>query len=163
MRMPNNGVNKIFRSILSKTHDPQETENEPKLYAFFGRGRLLGPMIGNAITSEDLTMLAEYLCGACSCQMKRQNPGLDFLTNLDWTSFLEGSEVVVDKTLPPLIGVIDMAAKPKAEKTNPEPNLADLPQAVKAEQKSTLSKNLSVTLGLVMALIIGGTFIVRKK
>ncbi|MCH2207410.1 MAG: hypothetical protein MK132_16255 [Lentisphaerales bacterium] len=163
MRMPNNGANKIFRNILSKTHDPKQTANEPKLYAFFGRGRLLGPMVGDEITSEELTLLAEYLCGACSCQMKQQNPGLDFLTNLDWTGFLEGSEVVVDKTLPPLIGVIDMAAKSKAEKTSSKPNPPDLPQAVNDEQKSTLSKNLSVTLGLVLALIIGGTFIMRKK
>ena len=49
-----------------------------------------------------------YLCGACSCEVKRENPGIDLVMNKNWKKFLVGSEVIVDKVLPPLEGVGDL-------------------------------------------------------
>jgi hypothetical protein len=59
--------------------------------------------------SEKLMLEAcSYLCGACSCEVKRENPGIDLIMNTNWTKFLVGSEIIVDKVLPPLEGVGDL-------------------------------------------------------
>jgi hypothetical protein len=70
---------------------------EPLLVPVFGRGRALEVIPAsdlNAKLIEDLTL---YLSGACSCQVKEQNPGFDLLIDTDWESELFGSEA----NLPP--------------------------------------------------------------
>jgi hypothetical protein len=39
--------------------------------------------------ARDLTL---FLAGACSCQVKEQNPGFDLLIDADWDSELFGAE-----------------------------------------------------------------------
>ena len=43
----------------------------------------------NADLIHDLT---EFLCGACSCQVKEQNPGFDLLLSTDWNAALFGED-----------------------------------------------------------------------
>jgi hypothetical protein len=158
VRMPKNDSNPIFRAILAKVFKMDSKEEEPRLFAFFGRGRLLGPMVGDEITEKHISQLSAYLCSACSCQVKRQNPGMDFLTTLNWTSYLEGSEVVVDKTLPPLIGMLDISQ----------------PQVIEAEEvtietdnkkltTSPVMRNTAFTVAALMIFVLGGTFLMRKR
>ena len=158
VRMPKNSSNPIFRAILAKVFKMDSKEEEPRLFAFFGRGRLLGPMVGDEITVKHISQLSAYLCSACSCQVKRQNPGMDFLTTLNWSSYLEGSEVVVDKTLPPLIGVLDISQSQETK---------DEEVAVDTENKklgpSPVMRNTAFTVAALMFFILGGTFIMRKK
>ena len=160
VRMPQSKSDPIFRTILARTFKDESTIPEPKLFAFFGRGRLLGPMIGEEILVKNLKQLSFYLCGACSCQVKSQNPGIDFLTNLDWTSYLAGSEVVIDKELPPLIGMIDIV-QPKAVLAKATP-LTEKP-AIEASPKSRLLRYSLLALGSLMMLVVVGTLMMRKK
>jgi hypothetical protein len=162
VRMPKNESNSIFRAILSKTHDASGSENEPKLYAFFGRDRLLGPVVGEAINLEELKNLAEYLCGACSCQMKRQNPGIDFLTNLDWMGFLEGSEIILDKKLPPLIGLLELTQTVEIQDSESKSRKKPTTFTTSFFGESYLWWNVCVILGLVLLIIIVVTFTLRK-
>jgi hypothetical protein len=37
--------------------------------------------------------VGEFLCGACSCQVKQANPGFDLLTSVDWHQRLFGESV----------------------------------------------------------------------
>ena len=70
IRMPNNEANPIFRSILARTFKDESPEPEPKLFAFFGRGRLLGPMIGDDIVEKHLMQLSTYLAALVLARLR---------------------------------------------------------------------------------------------
>jgi len=56
----------------------------------FGRGRALEVILANVAKptlNEDLT---SFLSGACSCQVKEQNPGFDLLLSVNWDGELHG-------------------------------------------------------------------------
>ena len=160
VRMPRNESSPIFRAILAKLFKVDSHENEPRLFAFFGRGRLLGPMVGEEIIVKHISQLAGYLCSACSCQVKRQNPGIDFLTNLNWTSYLQGSEVVIDKELPPLIGMLDVAAKADNDILVKEETEVSHVQDL---ENSSVFLNTALTILGAFIFILGGTFLMRRN
>ena len=56
-----------------------------------------------------------YICGACSCEVKRENPGIDLIMTAAWQDIIAGSSVVVDKVLPPLTGVADLVSEDSDE------------------------------------------------
>lgn len=102
--------------LLSIEDDLGDYAAEPMVFPVFGRGRLLEPLIGRGIRPENILEYATYICGACSCEVKDQNPGVDLLVSADWDTALHGSEVVIEKVLPPLEGpgVFSSAAAPSA-------------------------------------------------
>lgn len=57
---------------------------EPMAFPVFGRARVLEPLIGAGITQDNVLEHAGYLCGACSCEVKEQNPGIDLLFAANW-------------------------------------------------------------------------------
>jgi len=57
---------------------------EPMVFPVFGRGRVLEPLIGAGINKENVLEHSTYLCGACSCEIKDQNPGIDLLITANW-------------------------------------------------------------------------------
>jgi hypothetical protein len=77
----------------------------------FGRGRFLPPvsMIDSRTAEEKkldkttpeliLEENAHYICGRCSCEVKRDNPGADLLFAMSWDALIVG-EYIVDKELP---------------------------------------------------------------
>ena len=121
-------------------------------FPIFGRGRVLPPMVGEAINTENITLAANYLCGACSCQMKAQNPGMDTLSNLDWRRYLEGSEVIKEKELPPLSGIVAMAdpvANRRHQSEAPKPTL--------------LRNTLVASVALLLTLVIASAFVASSR
>lgn len=54
-----------------------------KVVFFFGRGRAVA-MPPNAPLETSLEEFTHFLCGACSCQVKEMNPGLDLLMTANW-------------------------------------------------------------------------------
>ena len=69
---------------------------------------------------------------------------------------------MVDKELPPLIGVIDL--EEVRESTESEPDNAPLAQAgTQQQQSSTIKSSLLITVTFIMALVMGGTLMMRKK
>jgi hypothetical protein len=67
---------------------------EPLLFPIFGRGRVLDGLIGKGINADNLKDAGQFLCGPCSCQVKRLNPGVDLLIAADWDSVLVDPEAV---------------------------------------------------------------------
>ncbi|MEZ6132020.1 MAG: hypothetical protein R3C59_25440 [Planctomycetaceae bacterium] len=62
----------------------------PLVVPVFGRGRALEVIPAERVDAgliEDLTL---FLCGACSCQVKEQNPGFDLLISTAWNRELFG-------------------------------------------------------------------------
>jgi hypothetical protein len=62
--------------------------DEPMVFAVFGRGRALLPLVGAGITAENILDSAAFLVGACSCEIKDLNPGFDLLLAADWDDLL---------------------------------------------------------------------------
>ena len=106
----NDPEEKIFLKMLT-SFVPQlldQSPDDPLIFPVFGRGRTLEGLPSSIMSQRLMMEACSYLCGACSCEVKRENPGIDLVMNTDWKKFLVGSEVIVDKVLPPLEGVGDL-------------------------------------------------------
>ena len=109
---------KIF-SLMLKSYVPhlkRAYPNQNLIFPVFGRGRTLEAIPASVMTEEIMMKACTYICGACSCEVKRENPGIDLIMTASWQDALVGSEVVVDKVLPPLTGVGDLV---KSDEENP--------------------------------------------
>jgi hypothetical protein len=67
---------------------------EPMVFPVFGRGRALDGLIGKGINADTIEEAARFLCGACSCQVKGLNPGVDLLIAADWDAVIEDRDAV---------------------------------------------------------------------
>lgn len=64
----------------------------PLIVPVFGRGRALEVIPADQLNADLIQELTEFLCGACSCQVKEQNPGFDLLLTTDWNLALFGED-----------------------------------------------------------------------
>ena len=95
----------FLEMLMHMESDLKDLKDEPMFFPMFGKGRALEPLIGKGIDEDNVIDYCAYITGACSCEVKKQNPGIDLLTRLDWIGALEGSEIVLEKLLPPMEGV----------------------------------------------------------
>jgi hypothetical protein len=65
---------------------------EPFAALVFGRGRVLGAWGAEKIDEEFIEQATLFLLGACSCEVKNQNPGWDLLMRVDWDAELRKAE-----------------------------------------------------------------------
>ena len=65
-------------------------QGEPILIPVFGRGRALEVIPADGVDELLIGDLTAFLCGACSCQVKEQNPGFDLLLSANWDRELFG-------------------------------------------------------------------------
>ena len=65
---------------------------DPLIVPVFGRGRALEVIPADQLNADLVHELTEFLCGACSCQVKEQNPGFDLLLTTDWDLALFGED-----------------------------------------------------------------------
>lgn len=70
--------------------------DEPLIVPVFGRGRTFGGMAASQATAELVVGACEYLCGACSCQVKEGNPGYDLLFSRNWDAILKVEKITAD-------------------------------------------------------------------
>ena len=88
----------------------EQYPGQPLVFPVFGRGRTLDGISEEMLSEELMASAGSYICGACSCEVKRENPGIDVVMSVEWDEALEGSAVVIDKQLPPLEGAGDLVA-----------------------------------------------------
>ena len=67
-------------------------DGEPLIAPVFGRGRALEVVPASELDAELMEDLTVFLCGACSCQVKEQNPGFDLLLSTNWNTVLFGED-----------------------------------------------------------------------
>ncbi len=90
--------------LLATESDLAEaTKGEPAAFPIFGQGRAMFALVGKGINKSNLEEYAAFLCGACSCQVKSQNPGVDMLFAADWYAPFRGAPAVT-APLPDVIG-----------------------------------------------------------
>jgi hypothetical protein len=79
-----------FRGFGANTYGKDGQGASGLLVPIFGRGRALDVIQGDAFDEDLVEGLSRYLCAACSCQVKEQNPGFDLLMQVDWDQQLFG-------------------------------------------------------------------------
>ena len=97
---------RIFvETLLKSESDLYEHVDEPMVFPVFGRGRVLGCLFGEYITEKNIQEASAFLSGACSCEVKELNPGVDLLVAAPWDMVVMNS-FVEDEPLPELTGVM---------------------------------------------------------
>jgi hypothetical protein len=76
----------LIHMLLGSEADLVKFEEEPMAFPVFGQGRVLYALMGEGINEWTVGKAAEFLTGACSCQVKALNPGTDLLMAVDWES-----------------------------------------------------------------------------
>ena len=148
----------LLRMLLSIDKEIA-AETDPMVFAVFGRGRAFPPLRSKDLSESVLQELAEFLIGACSCQVKSLNPGFDLLLAADWEGSLEG-KVVKDPELPPLIGMAQFAA---LATSNTPPPVAVTNTVSPDGTKGGLSRNLRFVILVGFGLLVAGTMVVKWK
>jgi hypothetical protein len=155
-------VEEIFLAMLLN-HSPRmrSAKEEPIAIPVFGRGRVLEGMIGADITLEHTRGASTYLCAACSCQVKDQNPGLDMLMSVKWADHMLGSLIIEDRVLPPLEGIAELVDHPDVK--NPTQKQPVRPSTQNEEAKGSIPISLIFTLSAITILVLFSTIWVRKS
>ena len=99
----------------------EEFAGEPMVFPVFGRGRLLWVLVGKGINRDNILESCDYITGACSCEVKFQNPGLDLLVSKDWDKALFET-MVEDDPEPDLRGIPENRGDDVAASTQPAPD-----------------------------------------
>lgn len=126
--------------------------NGPWVAAVFGRGRVLGAWPAVGFGDEQIEEIALFLAGACSCQVKRQNPGWDLLLHVDWDEALHA------------VAQTPVSAQREALQATPktaEPLPSPAPETVRiepprADEMQLLSPRGTPPLTFLFSTIIGG-------
>jgi hypothetical protein len=72
--------------VKTLLHGEAQTNAGPVVFPIFGRGRALAALSGQQLTAKVIRDAANFLCGACSCEVKELNPGKDLLLAANWNS-----------------------------------------------------------------------------
>ena len=83
---PGDAAEQPFVKMLA---GPKGAPAAPWFALVFGRGRVLGAWSAEGFGDEQIDEACLFLLGACSCQVKRMNPGWDLLLNVDWDEKLQ--------------------------------------------------------------------------
>jgi hypothetical protein len=75
----------------------EEFAGEPMAFPIYGRGRVLYSLVGGGITPDLIEEAMHFLLGACSCEVKDLNPGVDLLLSADWKNY--SGDPMVDTAL----------------------------------------------------------------
>ena len=95
---------KVFVETLLAIEPDLVEYNEPIAIPVFGRGRTYYGLVGKGINPQMIEEHCHFICGACSCQVKQGNPGMDLLVAMDWTSRIIGT-AMREVELPDLTGI----------------------------------------------------------
>ena len=157
----NDPAEEIFISMLLR-HSPRmhSVADQPIAIPIFGRGRVLEGMIGQDLTLENTLGASSYLCSACSCQVKEENPGLDMLMAVKWNDHMLGNLIVEERELPPLEGIGEIIESQPA--VSPAQNQQPVETYGKNEDDDSLSTGPIVALS-VLAILVFGSFYLRRK
>ncbi|MCO8122925.1 hypothetical protein NHH03_14345 [Stieleria sp. TO1_6] len=82
----------VLTGLLTGLRKQAFEDGEPLLVPVFGRGRALEVIPATDLSARMVEDLTLFLSGACSCQVKQQNPGFDLLIDADWDGQLFGDE-----------------------------------------------------------------------
>ena len=105
LRIPRDALDEApFISMLLGSEEDLQTFNEPIAIPIFARGRTYFALVGRGINETTVHENCQFLCGACSCQVKQDNPGIDLPIAMNWNDHI--TESAMDEVaLPELTGI----------------------------------------------------------
>lgn len=105
-----------FAAMLRGSESDLSEFQGPLAVPIYGRGRTYYALVGDGIQARTIEDNGHFLCGACSCQVKQENPGVDMLMAVNWNAHIKGS-AMPEIVLPELtgIGALEMVAIPEAD------------------------------------------------
>jgi hypothetical protein len=136
----------LVRMLLGM-EDDLWARNEPVVFPVFGRGLALYALVGKGINQDNVAETAAFIIGACSCEAKKQNPGVDMLLTEDWEGGLSGR-----LTRMPLLGLVD-TLPPQAPSTPPTAAVAAI-----GNKRLLEGVVLAVIGGAIVLTLIGSFF-----
>jgi hypothetical protein len=142
----------VFMAMLQQLSPALLGLGQPIAVPVFGRGRALEGIPGEALSMDSIAGATGYLCAACSCQVKSQNPGLDLLMAVDWDQHMIGNLIIEDKSLPPLAGF--------AEGSNSAAPIPRDPIPTARLWRTTLFTTLA---GVLLLVIFGTVYLLKRK
>jgi len=133
--------------------NPKDIGLKPLAIPIFGRGRSFYGLIGDDINEDNIFGFCSYLLGNCSCQVKMQNPGIDFLFDAKWLLML--------------VGEVDVPALPKlSEMEAPEAKVVSDPTESRCEatcKQCPLGRYRYLIAGIVLIALLSSFVVYRKK
>ncbi len=146
----------FLEMLLGSESDLYEHKSEPMVFPVFGRGRLLGCLFGEYINEKNVQGVISYLTGACSCEVKAQNPGKDLLLSAFWDRVVMGELFVTDEDpLPELTSVMPASPRPVSKMAVP-------PE--KPPSRTGIFKIYGITLGsAVFVVLFAGLILSRRR
>jgi len=136
-------LEKSFVGLLSRSGGDLAEGKGPVVLPVFGRGRALWPLSGERLSAAEIAEAAEFLTGACSCQVKEMNPGLDLLFDADW-----------EKSL---------SAPPSAGAASPPPSVQAAAPAAAARLARSWGTLWAGVAFLSIAVLVVGTLLLRPR
>ncbi|MCP4189717.1 MAG: hypothetical protein GY768_03725 [Planctomycetaceae bacterium] len=107
----------IVSMLLGSEEDLREFD-EPIAIPVYGRGRTYYALIGKGINADTVNDNCQFMCGACSCQIKQDNPGIDLMLAMDWQNLITES-AMEDIPLPELTGIGGFEVEPEDPNERP--------------------------------------------
>jgi len=90
----------LVNLLTNRAGGGRDATDEPLVVPVFGRGRALEVIPGSELSTGLVRDLTEFLCSACSCQVKDLNPGFDLLLHQDWDTALFGEGIAAPAPRP---------------------------------------------------------------
>ena len=92
----------LLPEIFRRVAPGAAAEGQPLVMPVFGRGRAVDVIPGDKADEGTVEDLSKFICGACSCQVKEQNPGFDLLMSVPWNERLFAPDMLPPKDNPKL-------------------------------------------------------------
>lgn len=153
----------VLRSTLLNSEEEIAGLAGAKAFPVFGQGRSLYALVGRGMTERNVDEAISFLTGACSCEIKAQNPGVDLLMTADWSNpaglrYAEDAEPKLTSlaAMAQSAETIESATPTKVEPASTRPAApATRPAAKKA--KENVSYGTPAYVWTVVALVVAAT------
>lgn len=151
---------KFLIDLLLDSESDLRQLDEPMVFPVFGRGIVLFCLPGDVINEENIIETCLFLTGACSCQVKSLNPGMDMLTKFNWDKTLADSLIVGEIELPELEGFGEIAmSEIVTSKDTDQSN----EKTVEEPAKGTILPSVVVLLLILTVVVAAGTLLWSKR
>lgn len=162
------GLKLSFKLLAISRDDPKEQQlirilenwdrsiidtSEPIAFPFFGRGRVLPALTGKDLNPQSLFDACSYLIGPCGCQIKRDNPGYDVLTTVNWDGVITGQYTLAE-ALPRLTTVSASAVIPLKDAIAIPPSTTTAP-SIQSPATSGETAGASPLRSMLLTLVFG--------
>ena len=151
----------LLPEIMRRVAPDAAAAGQPLVAPVFGRGRAVDVIPGDKVDEGTVEDLSKFICGACSCQVKEQNPGFDLLMTVPWNERLFSPEMLPPKDEPKKQKQSELVAIAPGSGTAPNApagaegltrieNHPEPSAAVRKAKTVEETKDLAASFGLIM-------------